>query len=251
MLSSSARDERNLRPTPKISCYDHAMRATMSIAALLLVSCTTIVHRDPDSAPTAQARLVWAVESSVSRGSAVPFRTTMRLDGGFDVWLLTARHMACDENQKPWPSLALHHPPTGLRLLARVHSTHVLHDVAVIRARSRQWVRPMQLCLGPTRAGDVVWAVGFPGGQFSISRGVASSETRATAPIAPGSSGGALMRGDGRVVAITTSVRTLLRGGMVHYLWHDVGVVPIRALLGWLPAPLSRAPDLPSSRRSG
>jgi tetratricopeptide (TPR) repeat protein len=108
-------------------------------------------------------------------------------------------------------------------------------DLAVISAKtgSRSPLR-----LGDelsVRQGDYVYAIGAPKGlQLSITNGIVSGfrqvdeqfMIQSTAPIAPGSSGGPLFDGEGRVVGVTTSLLTDAPG-----IYFSVGSGDVSRLL--------------------
>ena len=101
------------------------------------------------------------------------------------------------------------------------------------------------------RQGDPVYAVGAPRGlELSITNGIVSGfrhideefMIQNTAPIAPGSSGGPLFDGEGRVIGVTTSLLTDSPG-----IYFSVGVEHVRRLLRTTPnivlAPLPTPPE--------
>lgn len=108
-------------------------------------------------------------------------------------------------------------------------------DLAVISAKtgSRSPLR-----LGDelsVRQGDYVYAIGAPKGlQLSMTNGIVSGfrqvdeqfMIQSTAPIAPGSSGGPLFDGEGRVVGVTTSLLTDAPG-----IYFSVGAGDVSRLL--------------------
>jgi len=85
------------------------------------------------------------------------------------------------------------------------------------------------------RQGDPVYAVGAPRGlELSITKGIVSGfrhideefMIQNTAPIAPGSSGGPLFDGEGRVIGVTTSLLTDSPG-----IYFSIGMGDVRRLL--------------------
>jgi S1-C subfamily serine protease len=85
------------------------------------------------------------------------------------------------------------------------------------------------------RQGDPVYALGAPRGlELSITNGIVSGfrhideefMIQNTAPIAPGSSGGPLFDGEGRVIGVTTSLLTDSPG-----IYFSIGVGEVRRLL--------------------
>lgn len=119
--------------------------------------------------------------------------------------------------------------------------THVLiadepNDIAILRFRAPTNMQPLPYCADPVKRGSSVVAIGSPIGlRNTVSTGNVSSVYKEdgvnwiqfTAPISPGSSGGALFNDNGEVIGITSA--TYKRGQNLNLAVHMSDVLALYA----------------------
>lgn len=167
----------------------------------------TASRKPGDTAPRSPRELAQA-----GLAAAASLRCAMSVGSGFFVagdLLVTNAHVLCGASDSIQVTL-----PDQRSLLGRVERRSELHDVALVRVAGAN-ARPLPLGdVGDTAAGDKVMIVGSPVGlDFSVQEGSISSLQRSTdgvafvqldAKVSPGNSGGPVIDGQGRVVAVVS-----------------------------------------------
>jgi hypothetical protein len=141
-------------------------------------------------------------------------------------------------------------------------------DLAILKVKTgtRSFLKlGDELALKP---GDAVYAIGAPRGlELSITNGILSAfrdmegkfVLQTTAAIAPGSSGGPLLDSKGRVVGVTTSLRTDAQGiyfsvgarDIVRMMRTPGIIVPLRSFAANVPAEkVEKRPEIPPATKS-
>ncbi len=160
------------------------MRSVLLAAVLALPACSS-----PEAAIREASASVVQVESTLGYGSGVIVYSEPHWMGGYRVLILTAGHVIDDALGE-------------FDLVAR----HPELDAALIEAHSDVPVTVVPLRLTELRFAEDLWKVGYGHGEFWVSRGCASAPDRASTPLHPGDSGGAILDSQGRLVGLVTQM---------------------------------------------
>jgi len=188
------------------------MRSVPIAAVLAFAACA------PEASIRNAVPAVIRVETEIGAGSGVVIACEPHFLWGYRVMVLTAGHVV-DGSE-------------GVDLVAR----HPILDVAIVEIHSNIEVPVVELRQDELLLGEDLWKIGYGHGEFWISRGCASARDRATTPVHPGDSGGAVVVKQGRLVGIVSMM------GMQISLRSQVEVpanslcmfVPILDLQEWL-----------------
>ena len=191
----------------------------LSIAiALVLGGCINLVTHQPPSQPPTFA---W-------RGD-VALLNVVALDGSGNCsgWMISERELitAAHCTEQLISMTACFYPdlecvePIRLKFIG----SDMVHDVAVMQLPEGEKRRSFPVRTKPLVVAEVVYAVGYPVGEFSVTQGLFSQRHPAehlwdsvytdwlqhNALVAPGSSGGTLLDRDGNIVGMTIGGRTI------------------------------------------
>jgi S1-C subfamily serine protease len=201
------------------------MRSILFAAVLLVgVGCA--------SAPVASSRMqavtaTWMLRTPFGSGSAVVIRCTPEGEG-WRITALTAKHVMHLHQIKGFTMVL---KQSGANIPGgTIVALHPTRDIALISFYHTEPVPVIRIASAPPIVLDPITVVGFAGGRGNrwISEGIICGDTRCTAPVAPGDSGGAVMNAAGELVGIVSGVNVLRNGAHVPHHHHYCPTYPMR-----------------------
>lgn len=210
------------------------MKGLLLSVSLLFITCCTVNTPNPccDAPPVAEGQKTWRLTDGNGHGTAFPIICTPNPEKGWDVLMLTAKHVTKDVDHKYHAT----QDDSDYRLTGgTIISTHLTYDVAMVSFWSEFYVPVIQLSTEDMRIGERVYTAGYQAGDFWITEGLVSSRSRITAPIAPGASGGPVLLPDGRAIAITVQIGTIYSdSGRYQLVFHMVLCIAIADIAPWI-----------------
>ena len=165
---------------------------------------------------------VWSVDTETSWGSAVPIRST-----GDSLTLVTCWHVV-DRVAEGDRITVAHHQHGSFPAAIVWHDAD--KDLALLVIFTKQQL-PVFRRAPPPAFGSTIFLVGYPGQQaLTITQGTAQEPGRVAVYLEPGSSGGAVLDAQGRLVGIIQTGRsTYTPFGRLPFA-NIGGYIPISAL---------------------
>lgn len=184
------------------------MRSLLLLAAALLLAAPPVEAQVPTSLSAerlykAASPAVFLIEVRDASGAPFAFGSAFMIPDGR---LVTNAHVV--EGGSAFLKTG------AVALPLTLEKTDALRDLAVLRSTTPLDVRPLDLAPGVPEIGAQIFVIGNPRGlERSLSEGLISGRrehdgvelVQITAPISSGSSGGPVLDGEGRVVAVTVS----------------------------------------------